>query len=312
MINRRIFLAGLAAAATRAQAAAPFTVILDWLLNADHAGLFGAEASGAFARAGLAVRMISPSDPSSPPRLLAAGQADLAIGYGSQINIITAAGLPVLRVATVIAGPLDVMMALEGSGIRTLADLRGRTIGYSVPGLDQAMLGAMLGSVGLRPDDVHLVDVNYDLVTSLLTRRVDAVVGVYRNAEVLQVRAMGRTPVLFAPEDHGVPPADELILLARRDRAHDPRIAAFIGAMAEGVAAVQRDPDGMWARFAAAHAELDSAFNRASWTATVPLLARDPGRLDQARYERFAAFCVAEKLVAAPQALGDYAVQVVA
>ena len=311
MIKRRVLLAGLAAIAARAHAATPFTVILDWLLNADHAGLFGAEASGAFARAGLAVRLISPSDPSSPPRLLAAGQADLAIGYGSQINIITAAGLPVVRVATVIAAPLDVMMALEGSGIRTLADLRGRTIGYSVPGLDQAMLGAMLGSVGLKPDDVHMVDVNYALVTSLLTRRVDAVVGVYRNAEVLQVHEMGRTPVLFAPEDHGVPPADELILLARRDRVGDPRIAAFVRALAEGVAAVQHDPDGMWRRFALAHPELDSAFNRASWTATVPLLERDPGRLDVARYERFAAFCVAERLVGGPEVIGDYAVQIV-
>ena len=311
MINRRVFLAALAAATT-AQAATPVTVILDWLLNADHAGLFGAEACGAFARAGLAVRMIAPSDPSSPPRLLVAGQADLAIGYGSQINIITAAGLPVVRVATVISAPLDVMMALEGTGIRTLADLRGRTIGYSVPGLDQAMLGAMLGSVGLRASDVHLVDVNYELVTSLLTHRVDAVVGVYRNAEVIQVREMGRVPVLFAPEDHGVPPADELILLARRDRVGDPRVAAFVRALAEGVAAVQRDPDGMWQRFALAHPELDSAFDRASWTATVPLLERDPGRLDAARYERFAAFCVAEKLIAVPQALGAYAVQIVA
>lgn len=312
MLGRRPLLAaGAAALATSARAATPFTVILDWLLNADHAGLFGAASCGAFARAGLAVRMISPSDPSSPPRLLAAGQADLAIGYGSQINIITAAGLPVVRVATVIATPLDVMMALAGTGIRTLADLRGRTIGYSVPGLDQAMLAAMLGSVGLAPGDVRMVDVNYELVTALLTHRVDAVVGVYRNAEVLQVREMGATPVLFAPEDHGVPPADELILLARRDRVSDPRVAAFVRALAEGVAAVQRDPDGMWRGFASARPELDSAFNRASWTATVPLLAREPGRLDTARYERFAAFCVAEGLVPAPQKLGDYAVQIV-
>ncbi len=311
MIRRRPLIAGAAALwATRAEAATPFTVILDWLLNADHAGLFGAQACGAFARAGLAVRMIAPSDPSSPPRLLAAGQADLAIGYGKQINIITAAGLPVVRVATVIATPLDVMMALESSGIRTLADLRGRTIGYSVPGLDQAILGAMLGSVGLTASDVHMVDVNYALVTSLLTRRVDAVVGVYRNAEVLQVREMGAAPVLFAPEDHGVPSTDELILLARRDRVGDPAIAAFIRALAEGVAAVQHDPDGMWRLFVAAHPELDSAFNRASWTATVPLLERDPGRLDAARYERFASFCVAQKLVATPQKLGDYAVEI--
>ncbi len=311
--RRAVLLAACAAPAAAAAApdAAPVTVILDWLLNADHAGLFGAEACGAFARAGLAVRLVAPSDPSSPVRLLAAGQADFAIGYGAQLPLVAAAGLPVVRVATVIRTPLDVLLALAGRGIRTLADLRGRTIGYSVPGIDQAILFAMLRSAGLAEHDVRVVDVNYALVASLLTGRVDAVIGAYRNDEVLQVGRMGHAPVVFAPEDHGVPPTDELVLLARRDRVGDGRTAAFVRALAEGVAAVQHDGDGMWRRFAARHPELDSGFNRASWAATVPLLEPDPGRLDAARYERFSRFCLAAKLIAEARPLGDYAVQIV-
>ena len=310
-VGRRQLLAGAALVATGARGLAPFTVILDWLLNANHAGLFAAEATGAFARAGLDVRLVSPSDPASPPRLLAAGQADLAISYGSQINLLVAGHLPVVRVATVIGNPLVVLLALAGGGIRTLADLRGRTVGISVPGVDPPLLGVMLGTVGLRLADVHLVDVNYALVTSLLTHRVDVVTGALRNAEVLQVQEMGGTPLLFDPTEHGVPPADELVLIARRDRIGDPRVAAFIGALAEGVAAVQHDPAGLRRRFVAAHPDLDGTFDRASWHATVPLLTPDPGRLDAARYERFAAFCVAAKLIPAPQVLGDYAVQIV-
>lgn len=311
VLRRHVLASGAALLATGARSLAPFTVILDWLLNADHAGLFAAEATGAYARAGLDVRLISPSDPSSPPRLLAAGQADLAISYGSQLNILVAGGLPVVRVATVIGDPLVVLLALAGRGIRTLADLRGRTIGISVPGVDPPLLGVMLRTVGLRLEDVHLVDVNYALVTSLLTHRVDAVTGALRNAEVLQVGEMGAAPLLFDPTEHGVPPADELVLIARRDRIGDPRIAAFIGALDEGVATVQHDPDGVRQRFVAAHPDLDGTFDRASWHATVPLLSPDPGRLDAARYQRFAAFCVAAKLTPTLQALGDYAVQIV-
>lgn len=78
----------------------------DWLLNANHAALFAAGQCGAFSRAGLQVALVSPSDPDFPSRLVAA------------------AGLPVLRVATLIDRPLDTVMALGGGSIRSLADLR--------------------------------------------------------------------------------------------------------------------------------------------------------------------------------------------
>ncbi len=124
MIQRRPFLLGAAATGAglavgrRASAADRMRVILDWLLNANHAALFAAGQCGAFSRAGLQVALVSPSDPDSPSRLVAAGQAELAVGYGSQINMITAAGLPVLRVATLIDRPLNTVMAL-GDGPAT-------------------------------------------------------------------------------------------------------------------------------------------------------------------------------------------------
>lgn len=126
MIQRRPFLLGAAATGAGlavgrralASAADRMRVILDWLLNANHAALFAAGQCRAFLRAGLQVALVSPSDPDSPSRLIAAGQADLAVGYGSQINMIAAAGLPVLRVATLIDRPLNTVMAL-GDGPAT-------------------------------------------------------------------------------------------------------------------------------------------------------------------------------------------------
>lgn len=202
MLPRRLFLAG---AATLGSTAESMTVILDWLLGANHAALFAADHTGAFARHGLAVTLVAPSDPDSPVRLVAAGQADLAIGYGTQINLVASAGLPVVRIATLIGAPLNTVMALGGGRIRTLADLRGGKIGLSVGGVEDALLGVMLQSAGLQPGDVTQVKVNYDMVAALLTGRLDAAIGAFRNAEVLQVRQLGRTPVVFLPEEHGVP-----------------------------------------------------------------------------------------------------------
>jgi putative hydroxymethylpyrimidine transport system substrate-binding protein len=312
MLQRRVLLGGgsaVLAGAGRAGAAERVTVILDWLLNPNHAALFAAEQSGAFARAGVSVTLIAPSDPDSPCPLVAAGKADLAIGYGSQINLIDAAGLDLVRVATLIDRPLNSVMALAGRGIRTLADLRGMVVGVSVGGVEEALLGAMLHSAGVATREVTVVKVNFDMVAALLAHRLDAAIGAFRNAEVLQVRALGQTPVVFAPEDHGVPRYDELIVVARRGRRGDPVLGRFVGALREGAGALLAAPDATWRGFAAAHPELDTALTRDCWNATLPAIARDPGRLDASRYLAFQAFALAQGMIGQALALDRFAVQ---
>ncbi len=316
MLDRRVFLMGCTASAglaatgpAFAKTTEPMTVILDWLLNPNHAALFTAQHSGAFARAGLEVNLVSPSDPDSPCRLVAAGQADLAVSYGSQINMITSAGLPLLRVATLVDRPLNTVMTR--GDIQTLSDLRGKTIGYSVAGVEEAVLDVMLASAGVRPGEVTTVKVNYNMVTAMLSHRLDAATGAYRNAEVIEIEQMGAKPHVFLPEDHGVPPYDELILVARHDRVGDARLKRFILALREAVATLQKDPDALWTAFADAHGELNTPYNKLSWQATVPLLARDPGALDERRYLAFQDFAVARHIIATPQPIGGFAVQIV-
>lgn len=315
MMHRRLFLAsagsagGLAAAGCHSTAENKMTVILDWLLDANHAGLFAAKQSGAFHRAGLDVDLIAPADPDSPSRLVAAGQADLSVAYGSQINMIVSAGLPLLRIATLIDTPLNTIVALAGGSIRTLADLKGKKVGVSVGGVEEALLDAMLRSVGVGPKEVTPVKVNYDMVNALISGRLDAAIGAFRNAEVLQLRQMGHAPIVFRPEDHGVPPYDELILVARRDRRDDPRLKRFVAALREGVATLLNDPEAMWQAFAKAHPELAIPLNHESWAATMPSIAVDPAKLDAQRYMAFQAFALAQGIVKTSLPLDQFAVQ---
>jgi putative hydroxymethylpyrimidine transport system substrate-binding protein len=318
MIGRRDILTGaaasgaLVAAAGRAMAGDAMTVMLDWLLDANHAALFAAQQCGAFARAGLTVQLIAPADPDSPCRLVAAGQADLAISYGTQINMIVDAGLKLVRVATLIDTPLNTVMALGGSGIATLADLKGRKVGISVGGVEEALLDAMLHSAGLAPADVTLVKVNYDMVTALLSGQLNAAIGAFRNAEVLQVRQMGQTPVVFLPEDHGVPLYDELILVARQDRLSDPKLRRFMAALQDGTAALAKAPDAMWQAFAQAHTELATRLNEASWHATIPAIAANPTKLDGPRYLRFQSFALQQGIITKQLPLNTFAVDITA
>ena len=291
--------------AAAASAADPVSVILDWFVNADHEQILAAEYCGAFARHGLQVTLIPPADTSSPPRLVAAGQADLAISYQTELAFMAARGLPIVRVGTLMDQPLNVLLTLPASGIHTLADLKGRRVGVSVGPGDEAMLNGMLASAGLKPDDVVRTDINFQIEQALMTHRVDAVLGM-RNYEMVDLQQKGLQPLAFRPEQHGVPLYDELILVARRDHAGDAKIARFLDALKDGTACLLHDPDAVWRQTIKARPELDTRLNKAAWWASLPALSRDPARLDRDRYEIYQKFLVQRGALKDPAPVGSY------
>ncbi|MEE8171348.1 MAG: ABC transporter substrate-binding protein, partial [Alphaproteobacteria bacterium] len=156
-------------AAPSAQAAEKLTLLLDWFVNPDHAPLFVAEERGYFAAHGLEVEMIAPADPNDPPKLVAAGKADIALSYQPQLHVQVAAGLPLTRFGTLIATPLNTLLVLEDGPVKSIADLKGRKVGYSVGGFEDALLRAMLARHGLSLDDITLVNVNFSLSPAVLS-----------------------------------------------------------------------------------------------------------------------------------------------
>lgn len=316
LLSRRNF----AATATAAVLAAPahakatpqkFTVLLDWFVNPDHAPLFAAKYCGAFARAGLEVALIAPTDPDLPPKLLAAGKADAALSYQTQLYLLVDQGLPVRRTGTLINQPLSTLTALGRSGVRTLADLKGKNIGYSVAGVEEALIATMLRHVGLGLADVTLVNVNFNLVTALMSNEVAAVIGTYRTYEDIQLDEAGLAPVIFRPEDYGVPPADELVLLSNTSGLSSPALPKFLAAVAEGAAALAANPAGMLQKFLADNPSLNDRLDLASWQALQHgYFAPHPARLDRARYTTYRDFMARAGLIKHTLPLGDYAVEI--
>ena len=302
-------LAALLLFAPSVQAGDRITVLLDWFVNPDHAPLIVASAKGYFAEAGLDVELIAPADPNDPPKLVAAGQAEIAITYQPQLYLQVAGGLPLVRFGTLVATPLNSLVVLADGPVRSIADLKGRKIGYSVGGFEEALLGAMLAKHGLGLGDVVLVNVNFSLSPSLLAGQVDAVIGAYRNFELHQMDIAGRPGRAFFPEEEGVPPYDELILVANRANIGDGRLRRFLDALERGVQYLINHPDDSWKLFIAADKSLDDDLNRRAWRDTLPRFALRPAALDSARYERFAAFLKQHGLIKDMPALGNYAVE---
>lgn len=316
-MQRRHFITSAAAtlaapAIARAATAETFTIILDWFINPDHAPLFAAKYCGAFARAGLDVKLIAPTDPDLPPRLLAAGKADACLSYQPQLYLLVDQGLPVRRTGTIIDKPLNTLTALGSSGIKTIADLKGKKIGYSVAGMETVQIATMLKTAGLTLKDVTLVNVNFNLVTSLQSHQVDAVIGTFRTYEDIQLAQAGLHPVIFAPEDYGVPTSEELILLSAVNGLKNPALPRFLAALKEGTAALLADPDKMLAQFLKDNPSLNDRLDIASWHALPPYFAKDPAALDGPRYIAYRDFLAKAGLIKKALPLQDYAVQVTA
>ncbi len=291
-----------------AMAAEKLTLLLDWFLNPDHGPLVIAEARGYFADAGLEVEMIEPADPNDPPKLVAAGQADLAVSYQPQLHIQAAAGLPLTRIGTLVATPLNSLVVLADGPVTSLQDLRGRKVGFSVGGFEDALLGAMLDGAGLGLEDVELVNVNFSLSPALLSGQVDAVIGAYRNFELNQLELEGREGIAYFPEEHGVPAYDELILIANRADLADPRLPRFLLAVERGVQYLINHPEESWRIFASYKEGLDDELNRRAWNDTLPRFALRPAALDAGRYRRFADFLRAAGVVDSVPPLESYAI----
>ncbi len=292
--------------ATRAE---KLTVLLDWFVNPDHGPLIVAQQRGFFAEAGLEVEMIEPADPNDPPRLVAAKKAEIAISYQPQLHIQVGAGLPLARFATLVATPLTTLLVLDESPVKDIADLKGRKVGFSVGGFEDAILKAMLEPKGLSLSDIELINVNFSLSPALMSGQVDAVIGAYRNFELNQLEIEGRKGRAFYVEEEGVPAYDELIAVTHRERLSDPALARFVDAMERGVQYLVNHPEESWQLFIAYKPELDDELNRRAWRDTVPRFALRPAALDRGRYEAFGRFLEEQGVVEKLPPSADYAVE---
>ncbi|TCP96224.1 putative hydroxymethylpyrimidine transport system substrate-binding protein [Cricetibacter osteomyelitidis] len=286
------------------------TLLLDWFVNPVHATMVVAQQKGFFAEQGLEVEMVEPADPSAPPKLVAAGQADISMDYQPNLYMQIDEGLPLVRIATLVSTPLNSLVVLEDSHIQQLSDLKGKKIGYSVSGFESALLGTMLKSSGVSTDEVEMVNVNWSLSPALITKKVDAVIGAYRCFELNQLNLEHHKGKAFFPEEHGVPAYEELILVVNKNRVNERKFSKFLTALENAANYIKTNPEAAWLDFMSYKPkDLDNELNRLAWRDTVPALTTQVRALDRAKYQQMAEFMSENKLIKQIPLIDDYAVE---
>lgn len=299
----------LAASVAQVQAADKLTLMLDWFVNPDHGALVIAEQRGLFAAQGLEIEMQEPADPSMPPKLVAASKTDLAVTYQPQLIQDVVEELPLVRVSTLIGTPLNTLMVLADSGIETLADLKGKTIGTAISGgVGEATIGVMLANSGVSLDDVKIINVGWALSSSLAAKKVDAIYGGYRNFEMHQLAFEGFKGKAFYLEEEGVPPYDELVVVANRDKYDSELMGRFNRALELATQYIINHPDAAWEEFKGYKSaeDLDTDLNRAAWKDTLRRFALRPAAVDASRYDGYATFLFDAGVIKSKPDTADY------
>jgi putative hydroxymethylpyrimidine transport system substrate-binding protein len=257
---------------TTAPAVKPFTVMLDWFPNADHAALYSAIAGGDFRAVGLEVHPVVPPETADPLKLLAAGKVDMAISYEPELLLARDQGLKLVSVGALVQRPLTSIIALPGQHVSSVADLAGKAVGTAGIPYQAAELRAALQNAGVNPASVKEVNVGFNLVPAMLSKKVAATLGGYWNYEAIQLALMHKHPVTIPIDQAGVPQYNELVLVVREDeaRGRGQDLRAFMQALTRGERAVRANPQAAAALVVKANPSLEPKLQLESIRQTLP------------------------------------------
>ncbi len=257
-------------------------VVLDWYPNAIHTFMYVAIDKGYYAEEGLKVNIRFPSNANDAISLPAAGRADIGFYYQQDVIQVRAnQNVPVKSIGAVVQGPLNIVLSLKEKNITTAHDLVGKTIGYAGTELSEALIRSIMEYSGADYSDVTMIDVGFDLMSSMTTGNVDATIGCLVNHEVPQMEEEGFEVNWFDLDDYGVPTYYEGVFLANDKMIEEePEVlAAFLRASKRGFDDMKADPEAALAILLANQSEdnfpLSETVERKSMETLLPMMETD-------------------------------------
>ncbi len=253
------------------------TLILDFVPNAVHAGLYRALAAGYYRREGIDLRVVTPSATTDTLKLIDAGRAQFGLADGSDVAGLIAHGGDARAVMAIVQRPLGGLIASASEHLRSPADLQGKTVGITGVPSDTAVLDTEVRHAGGDPKKVHVVTIGFNGAQALAGGRIAAFTGFIPDDGV-QLRVSGHPITAFALDRNGGPAYPGLVAFTTgRMIASDPGLVrGFVAATVHGYEDTLADPVRSLSDLLRANPTLQPRFTRASLQAYLPLFSGRP------------------------------------
>ncbi len=223
------------------------SIVLDWYPNAIHCFLYNAIEKGYFADEGIELDIQFPANPNDGISMPAAGKANFGIYYMKDVIKARAdEGVPVKSIGSILHEPVNIILSLKEHDITEPKDLEGKTVGYCGMDLSKQTVVEMMKNAGADPSGVEFIDVGFDLMSAMTTKKVDATIDCLQNHEVPFMEKEGFPVNYFYFTDYGIPAYYEMIIIAGDKTLENKQAAVdgFLRAIKRGFEDMKNDKAG--------------------------------------------------------------------
>jgi ABC-type nitrate/sulfonate/bicarbonate transport system substrate-binding protein len=230
---------------------------------------------GIYAQHGLEVSIELPPDAQTTARMLAVGQADIAMEPRTDVVFAANIDLPLISIANYDQHNSWCVVGRPGQPIE-LASLRGKRIGIFTDSWTAVMMRMLFDRTGISdPDDVEQIITQFEDMPLLLAGRLDLATNTAPFAVAESVVGTGKMPNLACPDRTGIPDIPVWSFTATPGwlKVHGPEARAWLAATIEALDWSVAHPAEAAKLFAATYPLVDSPlYDDVGWAATLPYL----------------------------------------
>lgn len=287
------------------------TVVLDFVPNAVHVGIYRALAAGYYTREGLKLRVASPSSTADASKLVPSGKADIGLADAIDVARLRAKGRHVRAFLAIVQRPLGGLVARCDEHLGSAADLEGKRVGVTGVPSDEAVLDAVVSAAGGDPKRVRELTIGFGGVQALASGKIAAFTGFWP-ADGPTLDATGHRSCTFKLDDNGGPRYPGLVAFASDATiAKRPAVLrAFVRATTHGYEDAIADPTEALSDLIARNPGLKGPVAKAQLDAYLPLFKGNAPRfgiLAPTGIRSLSSFLSAAKLVPEPFAPAQFA-----
>ena len=245
----------------------PVTLMLDWVPNTNHTGIFVAQAKGYFKEAGLAVKIIQPGEV-YPEAAVAGGAADFGISFQEQVTLARSDNVPIVSIAAVLQHNTSGFASPAKLKVSGPADFEGLRYGsYGTP-FEAPTLRVLMNSAGANFTKLEILNTGFADPLALMAEGKIDLAWIFYGWQGFQAQQQGVDINVVMMKDHfdWIPDYyTPIVIASEKTIADKPEvIKAFLKTLSRGYEFAAQNPDEAADILIAAVPELDSKLVKAS------------------------------------------------